>query len=622
METRVQDTIKTERKFINFSVRKFSFILMFSFSLAGCLTEEFNTDLPKVGLEQIQLHNFNLPVVGGLLEGTAPDIYYFEQKGDGSYVFMLTSTNYKGFQTNWETEYVLVTADARGVIQKTEVMKLPVTEGFKGNFDYVFEAGVPPPGSPLASNNIFMNMSAIGPNYASDDKGFLYYTPINGINSYISSTAGNLFFNLRPETGQAEYFAIANAPGTVPAQVFRTSDGGFITVGALEAPDYNKFSASGTLEFKQPMKYWEARPAYVYLTSKNGDHYFLTTYLSEQKWFAENTAKSFFYIYSYLDLFMPKIDVEIRFGPGKTQKAHRFNRRLFEQPYEDYVDVPFEVWDVTNNQQLMAGFRDQGLDGVFNLIPMNFIGNADTDPNYSKEDVVAFNVPYSTTPDQSIITFGAFSLPSVLIFNYLTDGATWNPSALPPSTFSLKTEPKPGTQILKVNANGSSVVKDNYTLGSVPFQNMFKAVPYLNGSAVLINVPSRTVTNPATQLVILDADFKQTAVLNMTFNEADRSHQLDYNKEKDRIFYARLTNNPNVNSDNVYKGSILLSVISDNTIKQEKYLDEFIPFQLEKYRITPTMTGGVAIAAWVLPTKDTRDLLFFELDENLELVNR
>ena len=35
--------------------------------------------------------------------------------------------------------------------------------------------------------------------------------------------------------------------------------------------------------------------------------------------------------------------------------------------YKDYVDVPFQVWDVTNNRQLMCSFRDQERDGTFNL---------------------------------------------------------------------------------------------------------------------------------------------------------------------------------------------------------------------------------------------------------------
>jgi hypothetical protein len=158
-------------------------------------------------------------------------------------------------------------------------------------------------------------------------------------------------------------------------------------------------------------------------------------------------------------------------------------------------------------------------------------------------------------------------------------------------------------------------------LGTVPFQNMFKVVPYLEGSAVLINAPHKSAEYQPTQVVLLNSNFDQTGVIDLVSTYADNSYQLVANKSKDGVFYACITNNPNGSADNAYKGSILLYSIQENKTIY-KYLDTFIPFKLEKYRITPTLSGGVAIAAWVRPTKDTRDLLFFELDENLELVKR
>ncbi len=636
------ERFKTGKKIINFSLTGRLVIIIAGFNmLTACINEEINTSQPKTGLEQIQLHNFNAPLSGETLDGSAPDISYFRQKEDGSYVFMLTSNKYDGFETKWETEYLLVTADATGVIQKTEAKKFPIKDGVLGNFKHVFDAGSPSTESPLYPDEFFFRTTAIGPNYLSDDNGVVYYTPDTKCN------CRNWFFKLNPESGQTEYFS--TGPYRPNAQIFRTSDGGFMTVGGAGAPDYHKFSASGTLLFKQPMRYWESSPAFVYLTGRNGDEYYLTTYGAPGEygpWFTENTAKSFFTFSRaniYLDRYGYDLDFEIRFGPGKTQKAHRMNRgftySFCTSCYEDYVDVPFEVWDNTNNRQLMASFRDQGEDGQFNLVEMkaddcgfpcganDFLIN---DPTQSQEWITIINLPYSTTPDAQLISSGIFSRPQITIENYLTQGATWDASALPASSFSLKRGPNPGTQLLKVNGNGSSVVKDNFNLGTVPFQNMYKAVPYLNGSAALINVTAynpfygsdqSNVTNPTTQLVILDADFNQTA-LNMISNPADREYQLEYNKEKDRVFYARITNNPAVNKENNFKGSLLLSIIRDKTTKAEKYLDDFIPFKLEKYRIAPTKTGGVSIVAWVRPTKDTRDLLFFELDENLELVKR
>ncbi|MFQ5652230.1 MAG: T9SS type A sorting domain-containing protein [bacterium] len=56
--------------------------------------------------------------------------------------------------------------------------------------------------------------------------------------------------------------------------------------------------------------------------------------------------------------------VEVRFGPGKSQKAHRFDPNL---NYLDYSDVGFEVWDTDNDRQLMVSYRDWEPNGVFDL---------------------------------------------------------------------------------------------------------------------------------------------------------------------------------------------------------------------------------------------------------------
>ena len=49
------------------------------------------------------------------------------------------------------------------------------------------------------------------------------------------------------------------------------------------------------------------------------------------------------------------VDVEIRFGNGITQKAHMFETY---STYIDFIDVPFQVWDVTNNKQLAISYND------------------------------------------------------------------------------------------------------------------------------------------------------------------------------------------------------------------------------------------------------------------------
>ncbi len=74
------------------------------------------------------------------------------------------------------------------------------------------------------------------------------------------------------------------------------------------------------------------------------------------------------------------VTVELRFGPGRSQKAHRYSvapedissvptkTPLARYRFEDYVDVPFEVWDTDNSRQLMASFRDTADNGEYDLV--------------------------------------------------------------------------------------------------------------------------------------------------------------------------------------------------------------------------------------------------------------
>jgi photosystem II stability/assembly factor-like uncharacterized protein len=91
--------------------------------------------------------------------------------------------------------------------------------------------------------------------------------------------------------------------------------------------------------------------------------------------------------------------VEVRFGNGKTQKAHRFvrNASTGDYEYQDYVDVPFEVWDTDNNIQLMASFRDQEDNGVYDL------KNRATAPGGVGREYTFINaIPYNTLADAII----------------------------------------------------------------------------------------------------------------------------------------------------------------------------------------------------------------------------
>jgi photosystem II stability/assembly factor-like uncharacterized protein len=130
--------------------------------------------------------------------------------------------------------------------------------------------------------------------------------------------------------------------------------------------------------------------------------------------------------------------IEIRFGPGKTQKAHRFQVPpgatsgvpAASYTYQNYVDVPFEVWDIDHNQQLMVSFRDQLADGVFNL---------DTDTDRTREYIYPQLVPYSaTTPSPNIMVNGGQNYRFLYQVWGILPSGTWNPATIPAATIRIR----------------------------------------------------------------------------------------------------------------------------------------------------------------------------------------
>jgi hypothetical protein len=136
--------------------------------------------------------------------------------------------------------------------------------------------------------------------------------------------------------------------------------------------------------------------------------------------------------------------VEIRFGPGMSQKAHRFfvpyhatsGVAASNYTYEDYVDVPFEVWDVTHNRQLMCSFRDQERDGAFNLYERAGENYGEIGREYLFINAVPYN---ATTPNASIATTGGRSYKLIYFFwPTLKPGAAWEPASLPNSKVTIE----------------------------------------------------------------------------------------------------------------------------------------------------------------------------------------
>lgn len=105
--------------------------------------------------------------------------------------------------------------------------------------------------------------------------------------------------------------------------------------------------------------------------------------------------------------------VELRFGSDKKQKAHRFTIptgrtsgvAVLDYTYQDYIEVPFEVWDVDNNRQLMVSFRDQANNGIFDLIP-----RGDGEDTQSREYIFIHGYDYNdNTPNENIAQSGGFA---------------------------------------------------------------------------------------------------------------------------------------------------------------------------------------------------------------------
>lgn len=140
--------------------------------------------------------------------------------------------------------------------------------------------------------------------------------------------------------------------------------------------------------------------------------------------------------------------VKIYFGPGRTQKAHRFTVPAGEgasvpkedYTYNDYVDVPFEVWDIDNNRQLMVSFRDQERDTAFNLI------KRDPDDDISGREYIYVNaVPYNASlPSTDIAQQGGhnfkllyFIWPALRYNPIEEDEIEWQPDSLPDSEIDI-----------------------------------------------------------------------------------------------------------------------------------------------------------------------------------------
>ncbi|MDE2995204.1 MAG: T9SS type A sorting domain-containing protein [Bacteroidota bacterium] len=171
------------------------------------------------------------------------------------------------------------------------------------------------------------------------------------------------------------------------------------------------------------------------------------------------------------------VSVEVRFGPGRTQKAHRFvppdqgGVDFVDYPYADFVDVPFEVWDITNNQQLHVSFRDREDNGTFDLEVRN-------DESIDREYVLISSRTYSDTPNFGIAQNGGVRNDLMYFFWPMLVSGTWDPDNLPESTLRFNYT---NTDALtrELNAIAGRIHVDQHVMRSFPTGsegNAFKLV--------------------------------------------------------------------------------------------------------------------------------------------------
>lgn len=601
----------------NFRVFQFFIFII----MASCLDEKRAVEKPLASTLTLQLHNFNAdPSTGVISDGSLPDIFYFKQNADDTYSFTLSARGGSLDGINGAEQFMFGKLDKSGLLIDN-LMPREFLPGLVTIYDF---GGI--------LENLSTNTKPLqNPRryFVRDNK--LHYAKGDYLDELYETFLWRLI-SLDPNTGEStvfkafecNYFDLNELIFTCSDEldgIFPTSDNGFIVTASTEyANEIRKFSSVGTLEFSHrswepPNSSWGDVNNYpslgLFLGDKGGDYYYLKT----------NPQTLHYSIFSdahYLRFIMPLVDevdlvsageftatfnIELRLGPGKSQLAHRFTLPTpnvgsvddTDYSYKDYVNIPFEVWDITNNRQLMASFRDVDQDGTFDFrteSPYEFIFIHDY--TYSETQHPSIALPAGHAINRVTLLKGGFNSkqPPEDILNYRD------------AVFRLTREQSWSSVILKVNSTGITRLKTNVINVAPEYGKLHKAVPYKNGYAVLVNA----MTNEPAKLVLLDADFNQTDILDIVKEGREGTYLME--TDGNSIFVA--------SGDR----TINLTVYRDG-VKIERNLSDFIntdKIKLELFTITPTNSGGVAVLAWVKQSINTRDLLFIEFDENLKIV--
>ncbi|MCB9209747.1 MAG: T9SS type A sorting domain-containing protein [Ignavibacteriales bacterium] len=157
------------------------------------------------------------------------------------------------------------------------------------------------------------------------------------------------------------------------------------------------------------------------------------------------------------------VDIEVRFGPGITQKAHMFENYA---DYIDFIDVPFQVWDITNNKQLAVCYNDLRKNDGYDLSVTR------------GDEIFIVNVDYdSVNPDANLTITDGLKYKNIYVLtpkNLL--GVAWDPSTHPESNIRILSGSvpvvskiaEPVTDGYSQYGQGSDIHVDQHELVMVP----------------------------------------------------------------------------------------------------------------------------------------------------------
>lgn len=135
--------------------------------------------------------------------------------------------------------------------------------------------------------------------------------------------------------------------------------------------------------------------------------------------------------------------IEIRFGAGRSQKAHRFRTDPVgagagvadeDYIYQDYTDVPFEVYSLETGNQLMVSYRDQADNGQWDLVD-----RPEGDNTTSREYIFIHGVDYdASNPDPNIARDGGVDYQDMyFLWPFRADGSDVTADNLPESSLAI-----------------------------------------------------------------------------------------------------------------------------------------------------------------------------------------